>query len=140
MMIAEEVRQLAPNRRELRKFGLLVGAVFAALGLVWLARGKGSAPWFLAPGAALMLLGALWPKVLKPVYLVWMSLAIVLGFVVSQVILTLVFFLVFTPLGLVARCAGRDFLKRRLDRSAATYWMPRERPAGRLPAEYERQF
>ncbi len=139
-MIAEEIRQLAPNRRDLRKFGLLVGAVFAALGVLWLVRGKASAPWFLAPGAVLMLLGALWPKVLKPAYLVWMTLAIMLGFLVSQVLLSLIFFLVITPLGLIARCAGRDFLKRRLDRQAASYWMPRERRPTRLPADYERQF
>jgi hypothetical protein len=139
-MIAEEIRQLSPNRRELRKFGLVVGGVFGALGLLLLARGRTSAPWFLVPGAVLVFFGALGPRVLKPVYLVWMSLAIVLGFVVSQVILTLVFFLVFAPLGLVARCAGRDFLTRKLDRQAATYWMPREYRGRRSPADYERQF
>ncbi len=139
-MIAEEIRQLAPNRRELRKFGLLVGGVFAALGIVWLLRSKAFGPWLLAPGVALILLGALWPKVLKPAYLVWMALAIVLGFLVSQVLLSLIFFLVITPLGLIARCAGKDFLNRRLDRRVASYWMPRERQATLLPADYERQF
>jgi hypothetical protein len=139
-MIAEEIRQLAPNRRELRKFGLVVGGVFGALGLLLLARGRTSAPWFLAPGTVLLFFGALWPRVLKPVYIVWMSLAIVLGFAVSQVILTLVFFLVFAPLGLVARCAGRDFLNRKLDPQAASYWVRRERRGNQSPADYERQF
>ena len=139
-MIAEEIRQLAAGRRELRKFGLVVGGVFSVLGLLLLARGRASAPWFLAPGATLVSFGALWPTALKAVYLVWMSLAIVLGFAVSQVILTLVFFLVFAPLGLIARCAGKDFLSRKLDRQADSYWVPRERRGRPSPADYERQF
>ena len=55
-----------------------------------------------------------------------------LGFVVSHVILTLFFFLVITPVGLVARLLGKDFLSLKLDRETQTYWIPRRpRPSQR---------
>ena len=68
-----------------------------------------------------------------------MTLAFVLGFIMAHVILTLFFFLVVTPIGLLARLFGKDFLQRRLDKSASSYWIPRE-PKTTTAADYERQF
>jgi len=53
-MIREEIKQLKTGTRELRNFGVLVGAVFAALGLLFLLRGKARYPYFLAPGILLL--------------------------------------------------------------------------------------
>ena len=138
-MIRNEIKQLKTGARELRKFGLLVGGVFALLGIILLLRHRPAAPYFLAAGALLILPGLIAPRVLKHVYIAWMALAIVLGFVVSGVVLILFFFLVITPIGLVARCLGNDFLSLKLDRAAASYWMPIERKP-KSPSEYERQF
>src|SRR4051812_32376578 len=99
-MIRQDIKELKTGITDLRKFGLLVGGVFAGLGILFWARGKGHYPYFLAPGVLLIGLGLVAPKVLRPIYLAWMSMAIVLGFVVSHVILTIFFFLVMMPLGL----------------------------------------
>jgi hypothetical protein len=138
--ILNDIRDLPTGRRELRKFGLVVGGVFAALGLLFLLRGKAHYPYFLAPGAGLMILGVVYPRSLRWVYIAWMSLAFVLGFVVSHVILTLFFLLVITPLGLVARLVGKDFLRLKRDPQASTYWLPRDNRAPKSLADYERQF
>jgi hypothetical protein len=138
-MIRGEIKQLKTGARELRKFGLLVGGVFALLGVILLLRHRPAAPYFLIPGALLILSGLAAPRALKPIYIAWMSLAIVLGFVVSGVVLILFFLLVITPIGLAARCLGNDFLSLKLDRAAASYWTPRKHPP-KSPAEYERQF
>jgi hypothetical protein len=137
--ILQDVKELKTGSRELRKFGLLVGGVFAAIGLFQLARHKPIYPWFLTPGIVLILLGAIAPKVLKQVYLVWMSLAMVLGFVVSNVLLILLFFLAILPIGLVARLAGKDFLGLKLIPQTESYWIRRD-PKARIPEDYERQF
>ena len=139
MNIRDDIKQLKTGGRDLRKFGLVVGGVFVALGLLFLLRHKTGYPWLLAPGALLVVLGAVWPRALKEVYLAWMSLAFALGFMISHVILTVFFFLVITPLGLIARCSGKDFLSLKLNRRAATYWIRRERKP-KSAAEYERQF
>ena len=139
MNIREDIKQLKTGASDLRKFGLMVGGVFLALGLFFLLRHKAAGPYFLIPGGLLMLLGLVLPRVLRPVYLGWMSVAFVVGFVMAHVILTLFFFLVITPIGLLARLAGKDFLSLKLDRSGKSYWIPRERKS-KTSAEYERQF
>lgn len=137
--IREDIKQLKTGPRDLRKFGLLVGGVLAALGILYLLRHKACYPWFLIPGVVLLAFGAVLPRLLKYVYIAWMTLTIMLGFVMARVILTLVFFLVITPLGLVARLFGKDFLNLKLDRQAATYWIRREQKL-RTQANYEQQF
>jgi hypothetical protein len=139
-MLFDDLKELKTGRRELRKFGLLVGGVLAVLGLILWVKGKPHFAAVLVPGAALVLAGLAVPRALKEVYLVWMALALALGFVVSHVILTVFFFLVITPVGLAARLMGKDFLRLKLDRQAPTYWIRRESRGPRPPGEYERQF
>ena len=86
------------------------------------------------------MVGAAFPRGLKHLYIPWMSLAIILGFIVSHVLLTLFFFLVLTPIGLAARLSGKDFLSLKLDPHASTYWLPHERKDPQSPDHYERQF
>ena len=139
MNIRDDIKQLKTTDRDLRKFGLLVGGVFAALGLIFFLRHKAHWPYFVWPGVALIAFGAVLPRALKYVYIAWMSVAFVLGFIISHIILGLFFFLVITPIGLFARLVGRDFLSLKLDRAAKTYWVPRKSKAGTV-VDYERQF
>ncbi|MEM9596419.1 MAG: SxtJ family membrane protein [Acidobacteriota bacterium] len=127
MSIREEIQQLPMDAVALRKFGLLVGAVFAAAGafFFWY-KGFQWGMVLLVIGAPLILLGAVAPKALRPVYLAWMSMAVVLGFFVTRVLLTIFFFLVITPVGLFFKVIGRDALHRKLDRDGPTYWIEKE--------------
>ena len=138
-MIREEIKSLNTGERELRKFGLTVGAVFALVGCWFWWRGKTHFPYFLVPGV-LLLLGALVPRALKFIYIGWMSLAFILGFAVSTTLLTLLFYLIVTPIGLISRLAGRDFLNRKFDRNTATYWIKRDRSSSGQTRNYEQQF
>ncbi len=139
-MIRDELQKLKTEPRDLRKFGLLVGGVFALLALWFWFRHKPFYPYLLIPAAPLLVLGLVWPRSLRLVYLGWMALAFLLGHVVSTVLLVLFFCLVVTPIGLLARCLGKDFLTRKWDRQAASYWLPRERSVPKSKADYEQQF
>ena len=139
-MLREEIKQLKTGQRELRKFGFLVGAVFTLLGVWFWWRGKGRYPYFLAPGAVLVVLGTVAPRALRLIYVGWMSLAFLLGFVVSNILLTLFFYLVVTSIGLVARLAGKDFLNRKLDAQTESYWIMRDRSVPEQKKNYEQQF
>ncbi len=134
MSIQEEISLIKTGVEELRSFGQVVGGVFLLLWLVlwgplpyFFGKG-GSFPVLLGIGGVLVALGTLAPKVLKPVYIAWMSLAVVLGFFMTRVVLTLFFFLVLTPVGLFFRLIGRDALNRKIDRQAKTYWIEKEYP------------
>ncbi len=73
----------------------------------------------------------------RPGYLLWMGIAFVMGNVVSRVILAVVYFLVVTPMGLVARATGRDKLALRA-RGRGTHWV--DLPGKHGDDYYERQF
>ena len=78
-------------------------------------------------GGALVVLGTVVPIVLMPLQKVWMAFAVVMGFIMSRVILFLLYYLVFTVIGLLTRILGKDLLNRKLDRSATSYWNIREK-------------
>lgn len=139
MSIRQQINDLKTDTPDLRKFGLLVGGVLCVLGLLLLLRHKTNYPYLFWPGAGLIAFSAVCPRALKYPYIAWMTMAFALGFIMSQVILTLFFFLLVTPIGLVARLFGKDFLKRKRDLQATTYWIPREAKA-KPPVSYEQQF
>lgn len=138
--IRQDLQDLKTGPRELRNFGLLVGGLLFAFGLLALLRHKPYHVLLLGPGGTLLLLGILLPSALKHVYLVWMAVAFVLGFIVSHLILAAFFFLVVTPVALASRIARKDFLRLKLDGTADTYWIPRIKPKGTKRERYEQQF
>lgn len=102
-------------------------------------RGGCAWPWFAAGAGFFFLTGLAGYPVLKPVYAGWMMFAFVLGWVNTRIILGVFFYTILTPVGLVLRLSGKDLLDKRLDRSAKTYWIKRERvPFDK--ARYKQQF
>lgn len=138
-MIREELKHLKTEPHDLRKFALLVGGVFLLLGSWFLFRHKPWSPWLLTPGLLLVGLGLIAPRSLQQVYLGWMAMAFALGLVVSTLLLTLFYYLLVTPIALLARLLGKDFLGLRWSPSARSYWLPRKGGL-RPPADYEQQF
>jgi hypothetical protein len=129
----------AGERKRLRGFGLTVGVAFVALAalLVW----KHRPLWPLAAGlgALLALMGLVVPHWLRPLERVWMRIALALGWVMTRVILGIVFALVFAPAGLIMRLFGKDPLRLRFDKQRPSYWHPRAEE-NRSPARMERMF
>ena len=68
-----------------------------------------------------------------------MGLAIVLGFVMSRVILVVLFYLVLTPVSFVAKIFGKKFMPFKYDKSATSYWEKRS-VYQKKQIDYERQF
>ena len=128
-----------PDASELRKFGVAMIAGFGIIGSVFLWRGHtGAAIGCYGFGATAGLLGLTGAKIALPVYWAWMSVAFVLGNIMSRVLLALVYYGVFTPTGLIRRAIGRDPLRlKRPDKDS--YWVDMEQ-AGSDPKSYEKQF
>jgi multisubunit Na+/H+ antiporter MnhG subunit len=92
-----------------RAFGTAVGTVLLLVAAYTLWRERMSAAtWLAATGAVLVTLGLVAPKLLKWPSAVWWKLAMVLGYVNARIILTILFLLVLTPIGLIWRLIGRD--------------------------------
>jgi len=138
-MLKEEFKHIKEAKKDLRKFGLTVGIVLAAIGTLLFYFEKSSAIYFTIIGGLLILLGILLPQLLKPINKVWMGLAIVLGFIMTRVILTTLFYLVITPIGFLAKIFGKKFMLLKYDKSAKTYWEKRS-IIQKKQIDYERQF
>jgi hypothetical protein len=127
--LADEVRGLDHSPKALRRFGLVVGGVFLGIAAV----GAWRSGWTLGPGltalagvgGALVAVGLVAPALLRPVFFVWMGLAVVLGSIMTRVLLTVVFVLAVVPIGLGLRLVGKDLLHRRPDPEAPSYWLPK---------------
>jgi len=126
-----------PTSRELRRFAWTVGVAFLALGGIGYWRGRmGLATVLAVLGAVLVAGGALVPGRLGPVYRGWMALALALSRVTTPVFMGLLYFGIFTPLGVALRLFGRRPLARR--REASTFWV--DRPPGTRRGDMRRQF
>jgi hypothetical protein len=122
-----------------RSFGWTFTGIFLMAGAYGLWRGGAALPWLLALGvltAAVTLMREAW---LTPLNRAWMRLGELLGRVVSPLVLGLIFFGVFTPVGVAMRLCGRDAMARRFDPRLKTYWLKRE-PPGPSDDSYRNMF
>ena len=136
----EEIKNIKSSKQDLRKFGFTVGIVLVLLGGVFWWRGREFYVYVLAAGGLLLFFGWAWPIVLKPIQKVWMTLAVVLGWFMTRVILSLLFYLVFVPIGGIARLFGKNFLDLKLNSSTESYWIVKDAQQEKTKAAYEKQF
>jgi cytochrome b subunit of formate dehydrogenase len=138
-MLHEEIKNIKADKKELRKFGLTVGAVLLIISgfLFW--KQRAAFTYFAVSGGALIVFGLLAPTALKPLFRVWMSFAVIMGFIMTRVILTVIYFFLFTPIALVLKLLGKDLLEERWDKTATSYWIKRK-PEPFDPAAVERMF
>ena len=129
-----------PGKGELNWFGLIFLAFFALIGgLLWMKFDRpGPARWLLIAAAAVTLLYYAIPPLRRLLYLAWMYAAYPIGWVMSHLVLAIVFYLVFTPIGLLMRLFGKDPMQRKFLRDGGSYWQ--EHDPHREPGRYFRQF
>jgi len=139
-----------PSRKDLLVFAQSMAAVLAIFGLLLYTRYPGVSVvlwWLVIPVAAVGAAAAWWlPGAMRLVYLAWIYAVYPIGWTISHFALAVVYYLVVTPIGLMMRLVGRDPMQRKFDRSATTYWHPRN-PDPRNPSDpadksgrYFRQF
>ena len=130
-----------PSTRQLRQFGLLWLFFLGLLGAFsWFKAGlppMAVVLWILA--VAVPAVGWFSPRFLRLVFVGMSYAAFPVGFVVSHVVLAVVFYGVLTPIGLMMRIFGYDSMKRRFDADTDSYWVERD-PSGTEPKRYFRQF
>ena len=131
-------KQQQSETQRLRKFGIVMAVAFGVFGALFVWRTKSWGMPTLYVAGAFLVLGLVAPKVLGPIEKGWMALARVLQTVMTALILTLTFFLVMTPMGLLVRITGKDLLGMKGDPNIDSYWEPVERdgPASRPDKPY----
>ena len=138
-MLKEELKQIDITDKAVKKTGLTIGIFLIFLSLLLWYAGKTTFIYFSAIGGLMVILAMVAVPVLRPFHKYWMVLALIIGFVMSRLILTILFYLVLTPIGIVAKLSGKRFFSRSFDKNAITYWEKVESPV-KQKVDYERQF
>lgn len=118
-----QIIQHQPDKKELRNFGFVTGGitpvVFGLL-LPWLFNHDFPKwPWII--GAVLVIWGLAIPLTLKPVYHVWMTIGLCLGWINTRIILSIMFYLIILPVGVVMRMFGKDPMARKITKNQKSY-------------------
>ena len=131
---------LRPTARALRQFSAAWLVVFLAIGArQYLAYGHhlwGSI--LMALAVTIGLSGLIWPTAVHWIFVGWMAVAFPIGWLVSQLLLVVLFYGVITPVAVLFRLRGRDILCRNQATEGSTYWIPKRTPQD--VRSYFRQF
>ena len=136
-----EIRpEIRKDNKSVRSFSIALAVLLSGFGALSFYKGHpetATVLWSIAGGV--LLLGLPVPKLIMPVYIGWMHIAHAIGWFNTRLLLTILFYLILTPIALVMKVLMKDQLDRKFDGQAETYWKPhrkRENPT----ASYERQF
>ncbi len=111
------------TNNQLRQFGVIFAiGILSIFGLLipYLTE-KQASDWVLFLALPVGFIALLLPIILKPVYLVWMKIGAVLGWINTRIILTFVYFVVFMPVGLLMHLLGKDPMNRRFQSDENSY-------------------
>ena len=138
-MILEEIKNIKETDKDLRKFGFTIGTVLVLIGGVLLYYDRVSYFYFWLSALLLLIPAVFSPSILRPLNKIWMTLAIILGWFMTRVILSILFYLILTPIGLIGKISGKEFLDLKWKKKSDSYWLKREKKSPEK-IDYERQF
>ncbi len=125
-MLIDEFKKIDSSKKEIQKFSRVVGIAFIVLGIViWVISGRIHQLPFII-GISLIVIGLLFPVVLLPLHKLWMGLSIILGHISTRVILTILYYIILTPIAVISRLFGVDFIDQKIDRSKKSYWIKKD--------------
>jgi hypothetical protein len=122
-----------------RGFGLVFAGFFALVSALSWYRDHRGWHYTLPLAVAFLVVAYTYPKMLGPLNRLWLKFGLLLYKVMNPLVLGLLFFVTITPIGLIMRAFGKDFLRLRMDRGAKSYWIERE-PPGPPPQSMKNQF
>ena len=118
----KEIKNIKSEKSDLYKFGITIGVILMVVAGILFWKEKESFQILLTVGVVMCILGFTMPLTLKPIYWIWMIVATVLGWIMTRVILSFLFYLILTPIGLLLRLFGKQFIELIWHRENSTYW------------------
>jgi len=118
-----ELKNLANKTNEIKKFGIIIGIIFTAVSVLMIVR-QNINFWIFALLALIFLItGICYPLLLKPVFLIWWFISRIINYIISRLVLTVIFYIIITPIGLISRNVNRSkYSSFTIDKSCRSYW------------------
>ena len=134
----EEIKNIRLAKKDLKNFGVIIGIILSLFGFFLIHRGTESFIYFLSVGLIFFCLSFIAPKILKPIYKLWMTFAVIIGWIMTRLILSVLFYSLITGIAILTRIIGKDFLNLKIT-NKESYWNNRNRDY-ELNQDYEKQF
>ena len=131
----EEIKSIKTGKKDLRSFGVTIGIILLIIAGYLFHRDNTLFQAFIYLASSFIGFGLILPNFLKPLYLLWMIFAIILGWFMTRIILSLLFYLVLTPIGLTLRILGKDLLNLRFNGSKS-YWIEKTGPNSKMKNQF----
>ena len=112
------------DKREWRKFGIALAVLLFIISTVQYFKQIELYSYFLVASVLFLLSALALPILIKPVFIVFSYIGFGMGWVMTRIILFILFYLFITPISILARKFGNRFLDLRFDRSKESYWLP----------------
>ena len=133
-MILEEIKNIDCSKSALKKFGFTFAVISFLISIISLINHSKFFFYFILAGLLLLVISISIPEVLKHVYKIWMTFALVLGIITTNLILTILFYAIITPIGLIIKLRGKNLLDLKFNKDSNTYWNYRK------IKEYKREY
>lgn len=137
----EDLHSVSSTQKDIQSFSRVVGGTVVLLGgIAFYMTHSPYARYMFITGGVVMLLGVCAPGILRPLQQAWMMGAALLGWIMTRVILGVLFFAVLTPIGLFMRVFGMSLMEDgSREPNPTSYWKHRERDVTSRE-RYEQQF
>ena len=108
-----------------KKFGYFFTIVFLFVSAYFYFKGIIFASYYLGIASVVFfLIATLKDDILRPLNKLWMIFGLILGMIVNPIVMGVVFFFIFTPIGIIMRVIGRDELQLQF-KNKSSYWIKR---------------
>ncbi len=118
-----------------RSFGIVFFIVFLLLALYPLIQNEEIRIWSLSISLIFLILGLFNSKILSPLNKLWFQLGLLLGKIISPLIMSIIFFLVVMPIGLIMRAFGKDVLNLKFNKNKS-YWIEKDGPKSKMKNQF----
>ncbi len=134
----EEISRISTTKKDIKSFGITIGIILCLIAFFLFY--KEIEYYYIFIYVALVLIGSglIIPNVLKPIYYIWMVFANILGWIMTRLILSLLFYLIISPIGFFSKIFGKRFLRIKIT-DQKSYWNRRDNE-GVNELDYEKQF
>ena len=118
-----------------KSFGIVFFVVFLLISLYPLINQENIRIWSLIISFIFLILGLLNSKILNPFNKLWFKFGMILGRIISPIIMSIIFFLVVTPIALIMKLLKKDILNLKFNKTN-TYWIEKSGPKSKMKNQF----
>ena len=134
-----EIKNITAENREIFKFTILISVVFHIINCILFYKDISINQPLIIFAFLLPAIGKLLPVIVKPVYIIWMVLATIIGWIMTRIILSLLFYLILSPLAAISKLFRTSPLFYFKDGKHSSYWNKIDNKSKKIQ-DLEKQF